>query len=52
LLDQFLDFVRSQPNVWNAVSRDCADYWISKYPAATNLKLEPSIWKDYPGSLS
>jgi hypothetical protein len=52
LLDQFLDLVRSQPNVWNAVSRDCADYWISKYPAATHLKLEPSIWKDYPGSLS
>jgi peptidoglycan/xylan/chitin deacetylase (PgdA/CDA1 family) len=52
LLDQFLDFVRSQPDVWNAVSRDCADYWISKYPAATHLKLEPSIWKDYPGSLS
>jgi peptidoglycan/xylan/chitin deacetylase (PgdA/CDA1 family) len=52
LLDQFLDFVRSQPNVWNAVSRDCADYWTSKYPAATHLKLEPSIWKDYPGSLS
>jgi len=52
LLDQFLDFVRSQPDVWNAASRDCADYWISKYPAATHLKLEPSIWKDYPGSLS
>ena len=52
LLDQFLDFVRSQPDVWNAVSRDCADYWTSKYPAATHLKLEPSIWKDYPGSLS
>jgi peptidoglycan/xylan/chitin deacetylase (PgdA/CDA1 family) len=52
LLDQFLDFVRSQPDVWNAVSRDCADYWISKFPAATHLKLEPSIWKDYPGSLS
>ena len=52
LLDQFLDFVRSQPNVWNAVSRDCVDYWTSKYPAATHLKLEPSIWKDYPGSLS
>jgi peptidoglycan/xylan/chitin deacetylase (PgdA/CDA1 family) len=52
LLDQFLDFVRSQPNVWNAASRDCANYWISKYPAATHLKLESSIWKDYPGSLS
>ena len=52
LLDEFLSFVRSQPNVWNAVSRDCASYWISKYPPATHLKLEPSIWKDYPGSLS
>lgn len=52
LLDEFLGFVRSQPDVWNALSRDCADYWISKYPPATHLKLQPSIWKDYPGSLS
>ena len=52
LLDQFLDFVRSQPNVWNAASRDCAAYWIAKYPPETHLKLEPSIWQDYPGSLS
>ncbi len=52
LLEQFLDFVRSQPGVWNATSRDCARYWLSAYPAATHLKLEPSVWKDYPGSLS
>jgi len=52
LLDQFLDFVRSQPNVWTATSRQCASYWLATYPAATHLKLEPSIWKDYPGSLS
>jgi len=52
LLDQFLDFVRSQPGVWNASSRDCANYWIAKYPPETHLKLEPSIWQDYPGSLS
>lgn len=52
LLDQFLDVVRSQPGVWNAASRDCASYWLTKYPAATHLRLEPSIWKDYPGSLS
>jgi peptidoglycan-N-acetylglucosamine deacetylase len=52
LLDQFLDLVRSQPKVWNAASRDCASYWISTYPPETHLKLEPSIWQDYPGSLS
>jgi peptidoglycan/xylan/chitin deacetylase (PgdA/CDA1 family) len=52
LLDQFLDFVRSQDDVWNASSRDCANYWLATYPPATHLKLEPSIWKDYPGSLS
>ena len=52
LLDQFFDFVRSQGDVWNATSRDCASYWLSKYPPATHLKLEQSIWKDYPGSLS
>jgi len=25
---------------------------VTTFPAATYLKLEPSIWRDYPGSLS
>jgi peptidoglycan/xylan/chitin deacetylase (PgdA/CDA1 family) len=52
LLDQFFDSVRSRGDVWNATSRDCASYWLATYPPATHLKLEPSVWKDYPGSLS
>ena len=27
-------------------------HWLQTYPAGTYLRLEPSIWQDYPGSLS
>jgi hypothetical protein len=29
-----------------------ARYWLETHPAGTHLRLEPSIWRDYPGSLS
>lgn len=52
LLDQFLDHARASGEIWNATSRECASYWKTQYPAETYLRLEPSVWKDYPGSLS
>jgi len=52
MLEQFLDHAESLPALWNATSADCARYWTATFPAATHLKLEPSIWRDYPGSLS
>jgi peptidoglycan/xylan/chitin deacetylase (PgdA/CDA1 family) len=52
MLEQFLDHVRSLPDLWNATSAECARHWSTTFPATTYLKLEPSIWRDYPGSLS
>lgn len=52
LLEDFLAQVRRYPGVWNPSSMECARYWKATYPADEYLKLEPSIWRDYPGSLS
>jgi hypothetical protein len=52
VLEQFLDHARGLPELWCATSEECARHWLATFPAATHLKLEPSIWRDYPGSLS
>jgi peptidoglycan-N-acetylglucosamine deacetylase len=52
LLEQFLDHAAHLPDLWNATSVECARHWTATFPAATHLKLEASIWRDYPGSLS
>jgi peptidoglycan-N-acetylglucosamine deacetylase len=52
LLEDFFAYVRSFPGVWNPTSEECARYWQAAYPADDTLKLEPSVWRDYPGSLS
>lgn len=52
VLEQFLDHARGLPELWYATSAKCAQHWLATFPAATHLKLEPSIWRDYPGSLS
>jgi peptidoglycan/xylan/chitin deacetylase (PgdA/CDA1 family) len=52
LLDRFLSHARQFPGLWNPTGSDCARFWQTTYPAATHLALEPSIWVDYPGSLS
>ena len=44
--------LRGLPELWYATSEACARHWLKTFPAATHLKLEPSIWRDYPGSLS
>jgi len=51
-LDRFLAHLRSFPGVWNPTGSECADWWRQTYPPETHLRLEPSIWTDYPGSLS
>jgi peptidoglycan/xylan/chitin deacetylase (PgdA/CDA1 family) len=51
-LEDFLSYMTSLPDLWNPTGAECARYWTETYPAATHLKLEPSIWTDYPGSLS
>lgn len=52
LLDRFLTHARGFPGLWNPTGTECARYWQDTYPAGTHLALEPSIWVDYPGSLS
>lgn len=52
LLEDFFTHVRSYPGVWNATASACAQWWSSCFPAAEALKLETTIWRDYPGSLS
>jgi peptidoglycan/xylan/chitin deacetylase (PgdA/CDA1 family) len=51
-LEEFFGHMTSLPDLWNPTGAECARYWTATYPAATHLKLEPSIWQDYPGSLS
>jgi peptidoglycan-N-acetylglucosamine deacetylase len=52
LLDEFLRDVTAHPGLWNATGGQVADHWLSTCPPATHLKLQPSIWQDYPGSIS
>jgi len=52
VLEQFLDHAHGLPELWYATSEECARHWLATFPATTHLKLEPSIWRDYPGSLS
>jgi hypothetical protein len=33
--------------LWNPTG-----HWLDAFPASSYLRLEPSIWQDYPGSLS
>jgi peptidoglycan-N-acetylglucosamine deacetylase len=51
-LEDFLDYLRGFPGLWNPTGEECARYWLETYPASSYLRLEPSIWQDYPGSLS
>lgn len=52
LLDRFLAHLTDRPGVWAATGSEIAAHWQKHFPASTHLKLEPEIWKDYPGSLS
>ena len=52
MLDAFLAHLRTLPQIWNPTSAECARHWAATYPPETHLRLEPSIWQDYAGSLS
>jgi peptidoglycan/xylan/chitin deacetylase (PgdA/CDA1 family) len=52
MLDEFLAELCEYPNLWNPTAAECGRYWLETCPAGTQLRLEPSIWQDYPGSLS
>ena len=52
MLDEFLAELRGYPGLWNPTAAECARYGLETYPASAHLRLAPSIWQDYPGSLS
>ncbi|MBW2146162.1 MAG: polysaccharide deacetylase family protein [Deltaproteobacteria bacterium] len=52
ILEKMIIHLTSFPAVWNPTGSECAAYWKTRYPASSYLKLNESIWKDYPGSLS
>ena len=52
LLEEFLLFLRTHEGLWNATGSQVADWWQNHFPPQTHLRLEPSVWRDYPGSLS
>ena len=52
LLEDFLTRISELSDVWNPTAGEVVSYWLRAYPQESALKLEPSIWKDYAGSLS
>jgi hypothetical protein len=52
ILEEIILYIKMFPAIWNPTGSECARYWKEKYPASSSLKLEKSIWRDYPGSLS
>ena len=52
ILEAIIHHIKGFPAIWNPTGAECARYWKERYPASSSLKLEKSIWKDYPGSLS
>jgi len=52
MLENILLYIKGFPYIWNPTGSECARYWKERYPASSSLKLERSIWRDYPGSLS
>jgi peptidoglycan/xylan/chitin deacetylase (PgdA/CDA1 family) len=49
LLENFLQYASGSTGVWNATASSVIAHWRGLAPAP---RLEPSIWRDYPGSLS
>jgi peptidoglycan/xylan/chitin deacetylase (PgdA/CDA1 family) len=49
LLETFLQHASTAPGVWNRAASDVIAHWRLMQPTP---RLEASIWRDYPGSLS
>lgn len=52
MFGDLLALVAGTDGVWAATSEDIAAYWTTEYPTNKTLNLKPSIWQDYPDSLS
>jgi peptidoglycan/xylan/chitin deacetylase (PgdA/CDA1 family) len=51
-LEVFLRHAFAFPSIWNATGMEVASHWAQIHPPHTHLRLAPSIWQDYEGSLS
>jgi peptidoglycan/xylan/chitin deacetylase (PgdA/CDA1 family) len=52
MLEQFCQLMQGFPGLWNPTNAELAAHWHAAHPAETQLLLQPSVWRDYPGSLS
>ena len=52
LLHDFLAQLTGHPGLWNPTNAELARHWRANFGAGTHLRLAPSIWRDYPDSLS
>jgi peptidoglycan/xylan/chitin deacetylase (PgdA/CDA1 family) len=52
LLEDFLAHMVGHTGLWNATGSAIAEHWRALCPEADYPRIEPSIWRDYPGSLS
>lgn len=52
LLQDFLAQLTGHPGLWNPTNAELARHWRANFGADTHLRLAPSIWRDYPDSLS
>jgi len=52
VLEDVLARLKNGPPVWNTTAQACARWFTAAYPASATLRLEPSIWQDFPDSLS
>ena len=48
-LKDFSEHLGRAPDFWNPTSGACFAFWSDACPVETTLKLEDSIWQDYPG---
>ena len=51
-LGDFLKEVVGHGDIWNATGSEITKHWLQLCPREDYPQLEPSIWKDVPGSLS
>ena len=49
-LEDFLEHLARALDFWNLTSGECVPFLSDAYPAEAMLKLEDSIWQDYPRS--
>lgn len=52
MFDDLIARAAETGGLWAATGADLASHWATEYPAGAILNLKPSIWQDYPDSLS